>query len=302
MVALEEDITLDEVINVLGQPRTKLSGEYVWQCRYCGDSHKDNMRFNEDKGLLWCFADPEHSKEIVKEIYAKRKDEEYKGNYVPIKKVEIKNVIPKWEINKEKYLEYMCLTQDYLLNNDELLEYVYKKRGLTKKALGLLGWGFDHTENCFTIPIFSLKYDCITDFELRQKSDKKEIRRVGGGCSTIAQIYGCRKAKSLFITEGFIDGGVLYQWMSDRGQKDFTIYSCSHGVSSLYNCLNEICFSDFDEIKLILDNDADGDKWTEKIIETFPFIVDKRGFLKNKGVKDICDYYNKFVLATQEGR
>lgn len=295
-------ITFDEVKTILGEPRKKLSGEWVWQCKYCQDSHHDNMRFNEDKGLLWCFADPEHSKEIVKEIYANRQNEGYKSNYVPTKKVEIKNVIPKWELNKEEYLKYMCLTQDYLLNNDELLKYVYKKRGLTKKTLELVGWGFDYTENCFIIPIFSLKHDCITDFELREKCAEKKIRRVGGGCSTIAQIYGCRKAKTLYCTEGMIDGTVLLQWCLERGQTDFTIYSCSNGVASLFNCLKEICFANFNEVKMILDNDVEGDKHTEKIIETYPFIVDKRGFLKNKGVKDICDYYNKFVLATQEGR
>ena len=298
---MEEDITLDEVINILGEPRTKIGGEYVWMCPYCQDSHKDNMRFNPEKGLLWCFADPDHSKEIVKEIYAKRKEENYQSNYVP-KKVEIKNVIPKWELNKQEYVEYMLITGDILQENKELLDYVYKKRGLTKETIGLVGWGFDDTENCFIIPIFSLKHDCITDFELREKSVNKKIRRVGGGCSTIAQVYGCKKAKTLYIVEGMIDGTVLLQWCLEKGQTDFTIYSCSNGVASLYNCLSEICFADFKEVKLILDNDEEGDRQTQKIIETYPFIIDKREFLKNKGVKDICEYYNKYVLATQEGR
>lgn len=292
----EDTITLQEVINVLGQPRTKISGEYVWMCPYCKDSHKDNMRFNAEKGLLWCFAEPEHSKEIVKEIYSKRKNENYSSNYVP-KKVEIKNTIPKWELNKNEYLEYMLITNDILVNDENLLEYLYKKRGLRKNTLELVGWGFDNTENFFVIPIFSLKYDCIIDFEVREKCQEKKIRRLGGGCSTIAQIYGCMKAKTLYITEGMIDGAVLLQWLLEKNQKDFTIYSCSHGVSSLYNCLNEICFSNFKEIKLILDNDSEGDKWSEKIVENYPFIQDKRGFLKEKSINDICDYYNKFVLT-----
>ena len=291
---MNESVTLQEVVSILGEPRTKLGGEWVWQCRYCNDSHRDNMRFNEKKGLLWCFADPDHSKEVIKEIYSKRNNEEYKSNYVP-KEVKLENVVPKWEINADKYCEYMILAQDYLLNNDELLDYIYQKRGLRKNTIDTVGWGYDYTENCFVIPIFSLKNDCITDFELREKSVEKKIRRVGGGCATIAQIYGCKKAKSLYITEGMIDGAVLYQWMCENGCSDFTIYSCSNGVSSLYNCLNEICFANFKEIKLILDNDVDGDKWTVKIIEAFPFIQDKRQFLKAKNVKDICDYYNKFV-------
>lgn len=297
------DITLEQIESVLGEKGRKVGRDYVFQCKVCMDKGKNNLIFSPEKGVLKCFSCLNNEGgQYVLDLINEQNPTKPKSNYVPTKKVEIKNVIPKWELNKEKYVEYMCLTQDYLLNNDELLEYVYKKRGLTKKALDLLGWGFDHTENCFTIPIFSLKYDCITDFELREKCAEKKIRRVGGGCSTIAQIYGCRKAKSLFITEGFIDGGVLYQWMSDRGQKDFTIYSCSNGVASLFNCLKEICFANFNEVKMILDNDVEGDKHTEKIIETYPFIQDKRGFLKNKGVKDICDYYNKFVLATQEGR
>lgn len=293
---MDEALTLQEVVNILGQPRKKMSGDLVWQCPYCFDSHKDNMRFNEEKGILWCFADPEHSKEIVKEIYAKRKDEEYKGNYVPTKKVEIKNVIPQWEQNKEKYYEYMCLTHDYLMNNQELLGYIYKKRGLRKETLNRVWWGFDYTENCFIIPMVSLKYGTIIDFELREKSSEKKIRRVGGGCSTIVCIYGLDKAKTLYITEGMIDATVLLQWCLEKKQKNFTIYSCSHGVSSLYNCLNEICFSDFDEIKLILDNDDAGSKATNQVIGKYDFIKDKRGFLFKSGCKDICEYYLKYVL------
>jgi hypothetical protein len=296
-------ITLDEVKAVLGEPEGKQGGESVWQCPYCNDSHHDNMRFNAKKGLLWCFADPEHSKEVMREIYAKHHEDDNKNSYTPSKKVEIKNVIPQWELNKERYCEYVLLTQIELFKKQDLLDYIYKKRGLRKETLEMVCWGFDPTENSFTIPICSLKHGCITDFELRKKSDKKEIRRAGGGCATIVGIYGKPKAKTLYITEGMIDGTVLLQWLLEKNQQDFTIYSCSNGVTSLFNCLSEICFSNFKEIKLMLDNDKEGDKWTNKIIEAYPFIQDKRQFLKDKEVKDICDYYNKFVrkeLSCQE--
>lgn len=205
------------------------------------------------------------------------------------------NKTPLWEIRKEQYLEYMRLSQDILLHDKSLLDYVYNKRGITSDILDLCGVGFDNTENCFTIPIFSLKYDCITDFELRKYGDKKEIRRIGGGCSTIAGIYGCKKAKTLIICEGFIDSITLVQWLIDKGQKDFTVYSCSNGVSSLLGVMNEINFKNFDEIKLILDNDSSGDEITKKIIEKYPFIKDSRQFLVDSNCKDINEYYMEKV-------
>jgi hypothetical protein len=280
---MNKEITLYDIKKILGEPTGKLGGEYVWQCPYCMDSHKDNMRFNERKGLLWCFADPEHSKEILKKMNGNEID------YRPAAKSD--NSVPKWVTMQDKYVEYMVQCQEELLGNQELLDYVYKKRGLSKKVIDLVGMGFDSEANQFVIPIFGLKEDMITDFELRLYSDKKVISRVGGGHNTVAVIYGTQKAKTLIFTEGFLDGYALLQFMLDKGQTDFTIYSCSHGADSLLKCLPSVNFSQFGEVKLMLDNDDAGDKATKAILEYYPFIKDSRDFLKKDGVKDFTEWF-----------
>lgn len=276
---MNKEITLYDIKKILGEPTDKQGGEYVWQCPYCLDSHKDNMRFNERKGLLWCFADPEHSKEVLKKMNGKESD------YKPVA-----NSVPKWVTMQDKYVEYMAQCQEELLNNQELLDYVYKKRGLSKKVIDLVALGFDSEANQFVIPIFGLKEDMITDFELRAYGDKKIISRVGGGHNTVAVIYGTQKAKTCFFTEGFLDGYALLQFLLDKNQSDFTIYSCSHGAESLLKCLPSVNFSNFEEVKLMLDNDEAGDKATKAIIEQYPFIKDARKFLVDSGCKDVGEW------------
>ena len=46
----------------------KQGDEFIFQCPYCMDTGRDNLKFNERKGILHCFANPEHSKMIYKEI------------------------------------------------------------------------------------------------------------------------------------------------------------------------------------------------------------------------------------------
>lgn len=282
---MNKEITLDDIKKILGQPTGKSGGEYVWQCPYCLDSHKDNMRFNERKGLLWCFADPEHSKEVLKQMNGN------KNEYQPVQKTSVPEV-PKWEVIQEKYVEYMVQCQEELLNSQELLDYVYKKRGLSKKVIDRVGLGFDSEAQQFVIPIFGLKEGGkITDFELRAYGDKKVISRVGGGHNTVAMIYGAAKAKTLYFTEGFLDGYALLQFLLDKNQSDFTIYSCSHGAESLLRCLPTVNFSNFEEVKLMLDADEAGDKATKAIIENYVFIKDARKFLFNSNCKDFCQWY-----------
>lgn len=287
------DITLEQVNTVCGNYTRRNGNNYIFQCPICAeeghDSHKDNLTYNADLKIIKCFANSNHSLDILDRI----------NKQCPIKR-EYKEFIPKvyeppiWEKRQGQYVEYLQLSQEILLNDRTLLDYVYKKRRLDKDILDLCGIGFDNTENCFTIPIFSLKHDCITDFELRQYGEKK-IRRIGGGCATIAKIWGLNKAKTLYIVEGFIDGITLTQWLMEKHQTNFTVYSCSNGVSSLINCLNEINFSNFNEIKLILDNDQAGDQVSDQVVTKYSFIKDSRQFLKDSGLKDINEFYVKKV-------
>ena len=56
----------------------------------------------------------------------------------------------------------------------------------------------------------------------------------------------------------------------------------------------------FEQIKLIMDNDASGDKATEEVLKSYPMVIDSRGFLKQSGIKDINDFYLKKVLKTKK--
>lgn len=286
------DITLEQVITVCGERTSKQGGNYTFRCPICTleghDKKGDNLVYNPHKQIIKCFANDSHTLQVLSLINKQcPKPKEHKENVV------IKQETPVWEIRQPQYIEYLQMTQELLLQNKELLSYVYKKRGLKQRILDLCGVGYDNTEDCFTIPIFSLKHDCITDFELRYKGEQKKIRRIGGGCSTIARIWGVDKAKTCYIVEGFIDGINLAQFLLEKKNDSFTIYSCSNGVSSLLSCMSEINFSNFEDIKLILDSDAAGDGVTKAIIERYPFIKDSRQFLRDENVKDFNDWYLK---------
>lgn len=289
------DVTLEQVITVAGNYTCKSGYNYSFRCPICAneghDKKGDNLVYNADKKIVKCFANEYHSLDVLALI-----NEKCPTKREPVRQEQVKTT-PIWEIRQEQYIEYLSLTQEKLLNNKELLYYLYKKRGLKKLVIDLCGIGFDDTENCFTIPIFSLAHDCITDFELRTKSEEKQIRRIGGGCATIAKIWGVDKAKELYIVEGFIDGITLAQWLLESKRDSFTIYSCSNGVGSLFNCLKEIDFSNFGDVKLILDNDESGDLATKQIIDKYKFIQDSRNFLVVSGCKDINEYYLRKVVG-----
>lgn len=284
------DITLEQIESALNEKARKVGRDYVFQCPICKDRGKNNLIFSPDKGLLKCFScSNNEGSQYVLDLINKQKS---KTDHVkPKKESKIENVIPKWEIMQEKYVEYMSQCNEELLNNQEMLDFFYKTRGITPKIISYVGLGIDSEANKIVIPIFGLKEDMITDFEIRENSKEKIISRVGGGHSTIAVIYGLKKAKTLYIVEGMLDGYALLQFLLDKKQTDFTIYSCSNGVKSLFNCLPAINFSNFEEVKLMLDNDIKGDSATNEIIEKYPFIKDSRQFLIDSKCKDFSEWF-----------
>lgn len=299
------DITLEDLVQELGEYK-KRGQHYYFQCKYCLDEHRDNMIYTPSKNLLKCFADESHSRmllsEIMKKKYADNQGKEYKPMTTSYEPKPTVNIVHQWELNRDEYLEYMCLTQQELFKRQDLLDYIYEKRGLRKETLELCGVGFDPSEGAngsWVLPIFSLKYGCIVDFELREHGEKKLIKRVGGGCATIAEIYGKKQAKTLYLLEGQWKSYALVQYLLDKGVENFSVYSCSNGVGSLFGCMNEINFSNFEEVKLMLDADDEGSKVTEKIIAQMPFVKDVRGFLFKSGHKDFDSWYVAKVLKRE---
>jgi len=296
-----ENITLADIREVLGQTGKKSNDNWLFQCPICKDSSADNLIVKGNGAYIHCFScsNNEGGKYVLTEIERKRAEARKKER-------EYINEKPRFLDKKlqEQYMEYMCLTNDELLKNQELLDLLYEKRGINKQTVDDCCIGYDDTEEHWVIPIFSLKYDgYIMGFEYRRKnfdkySNGSKVRREKGYITDICPVFGGKKAKTLYIIEGFLDAMCLHQYLKEKNQEDYAIYSCSNGVSSLLNVMNTICFANFNGIKLMLDTDNAGCEVTDKILNKYPFIKDVRGFLFKSDVKDFGDWY----IATQEGR
>lgn len=296
-----ENITLADIRDVLGQNGKKSNGNWLFQCPICRDSSCDNLIVKGNGAYIHCFScsNNEGGKYILSEIERKRAEERKKERQIVV------NEQPRF-LNKklqEQYCEYMCITNDYLLEHEELLDLLYEKRGIDKQTVEDCYIGYDDTEEHWVIPILSLKYDgMLMGFEYRRKNFDKypnngsKVRREKGYITDICPVWGREKAKTLLISEGFWDGYALHQYLRNKGNDNHTIYSCSNGVTSLLNVMNRITFANFDEVKLILDTDAAGCKVTDEILERYPFIMDKRGFL----FKNDCNDVNEWLLKERK--
>lgn len=290
-----ENVTLADIREVLCQNGKKSGSNWVFQCPICRDSSCDNLVVKGNGAYIHCFScsDNEGGKYVLTEIERKRSKEREQNVVV--------NNTPRF-LNKslqEKYVEYMCIANEKLLENEELLNLLYEKRGIDRQTVIDCGIGFDETENHWVIPIFSLTYDgLLMGFEYRLKhfgkyANGSKVRRERGYITDICPVWGCKKAKTLILCEGFWDGYALHQILRNSGDDDHAIYSCSNGVSSYVSVLNRICFANFNEVKLILDTDDAGTKITNEIIDKFPFIKDKRAFLFKSDCKDVNEWLLK---------
>lgn len=313
------DLTLEDIREYTGQQGRKIGQEYVFMCPACFDEKgKDNLHFNEKKGILWCFANEQHSKDILSEIMKKKHES---------KRMENKE-IPAYIKNQEQYLYYMelcnsallgTLTKDWIdeVNSKNMFEqneyefyldliktdnaektrtYLKQQRGINTHTIELTGLGFDFKARKWVIPIFNMNCE-IVGFRYRGASfSEKKVWTEKGTPKTLARFYGANTAKTCYCVEGEWDSLIMVQWLLENNQKDFMVVSPSNGASSLLSVIPQLQLNKFDKIKLILDNDNAGDKATEKIIKKYPMIIDSRDFLKNSGIKDINDYYLRKVV------
>ena len=287
------DITLDDVIKVLGEPTKKIGGEYVWQCPYCMDSHKDNFHYNERKGIAWCFCNEEHSKQVYAQIMGYKNEE----------KVVTKLAEPEWqpeikywyEINLENLFDYVIQANNNLLSNKQYLKYLKKVHNIDKDTVDEFMIGIDfnidneglHIDkeitDAFVFPIFSV--DGLVGCELRSTTGKV-IRRTKDAPKCAAVFWKPKDAETLYITEGLKDAYNLFQFL---GKNDnYTLICGSNGVSTTLRALEDIELNKFKRIVLLLDNDDAGDEMTKKVLEKYPQIVDCRDMLKP--YKDITEY------------
>ena len=318
------ELTLNDIQEYLGQQGKKQGDEIVFGCGICqlsgGDVHSDNLKWNTKKNVLYCFKDSEHSKIIMSEIMKKKHE---------AKRMENKE-IPAYINNQEKYLYYMelcnsallgTLTKDWIdaVNEQDMFEdneynfyldlintdkaqkaqsYLKQQRGINTSTIEQTGLGFDFKARKWVIPIFDMSCNLV-GFRYRGADFKdKKVWTEKGTPKTLARFYGADTAKTCYIGEGEWDCIVLVQWLLENNQKDFMVVSPSNGASSLLSVMSQLQLNKFEQIKLIMDNDASGDKATEEVIKNYPMVIDSRGFLKQSGIKDINDFYLKKVLKT----
>lgn len=305
------EISLSDVEKIAGYGR-KQGKEWVFQCPFCMDSHKDNLKFNEQKGILYCFANDEHSKKILSDI-AKEKNKYKKNDY------NVMQQIPQWKIDQQQYIKYMSSCNDMLLGKwslvfkdlfetdvmvhigkeKQMLDYLYEQRGIKLETVKNTGLGFDFEANKWVLPIFDCNFlNTIVGFEYRAKDfSKKKIWREIDTPKCLSLVYGgSLDDNTLYICEGFFDAYVLIQWLLETNQKNFAVATPSNGVNCIHTAMKQIKFNFYKKIKLMLDNDEAGDKATEEVLKDYPFVIDARKFLKDSNCKDITEYYKKFLL------
>lgn len=302
-------INKTEIIKFLGEPRKRIGAELIWRCPYCVDKHGDNLHYNEKKNILWCFANEEHSKEILREIAKLNKKEK------PMSKA-----IPQYLLNKESYTIYqdICnsllmgtktyLEDDELLktlwseqeisklksesqNSDKALNYLYAERKINPFVVELCGLGFDFVDSKWVIPIYNQNKGLV-GFEYRKADFKeKKIWREIDTPKCLAHVYGKEKTKECWIVEGFFDAyALLALAIKNNKENDISIFTPSNGVNATIDSIKELSFNNYEHIYLCLDNDKAGNEMTERVISAYPFICDKRGFLREN--KDI----NQFLI------
>lgn len=312
------ELTLNDITDHLGQHRTKIGTELIWQCPICMDKSKDNLHYNPNKNILWCFANEEHSKVILSEIMKKKYEKKKMSN------VEM----PMYVKCQEQYLMYQILCNEALLgkfnkdwisalNNAGMLEdneyefylnlinsdkpqkareYLKQQRGINTSTIEQTGLGFDFYARKWVIPIFDMSCNLVGFRYRGALFSEKKVWTEKGTPKTLARFYGADTAKTCYCVEGEWDSLIMVQWLLENNQKDFIVVSPSNGASSLLSVIPQLQLNKFDKIKLILDNDNAGDKATEEVIKKYPMIIDSRDFLKNSGIKDINDYYLRKVV------
>lgn len=302
------DLNIDLLIQYLGMYEKKTYNEYLWQCPKCaeqgGDTHKDNLKFNEKKKILYCFADSTHSREILSEIYheenRRRRGLKDTIDYYPLstnfkEKQKPESILPIEKLENFK----MCAIQwnQELLDDEYNLMYLEETRGINKDTVYDTFIGFDNINNRWTIP--TIKYSTSLDdedieiigFEYRGHDfNKKVISREKGTPGHLAMINTYEHTTEiLIIVEGYFDGYTLFQYLKEKAQiQYYHIVTCSNGVNSLKKQMQAINFSKYKKYVLFIDNDKPSRVIANEILNEFPFFED---ITAPKGFKDFNDYY-----------
>lgn len=293
------NIDLNTIEQFLGPHSKKTGSEYIWQCPYCNDKSKNNLMYNPKKNVIFCFADPGHSKLLLKDMWSSLKNQ---GNISPMRHVKpavqeqkIKeSSLSLVQIKRFKTYQYKC--NQALLKNEPLLNVLYTKRGITKDTVKDCGIGVDIPQKRFSFP--SIKFGCANEvigFEYRPLSlSKHGLYREKGTPTGLVQINSIsNNTVNLVILEGYLDSYLFYQHLKKLGQEQFYhVATPSNGVTSIQNHFDSICnmIGRYKNVYLYLDSDAAGEKAMLNLKQKYSQI---QTFSMTCGCKDFNEHYLK---------
>ena len=293
-------LSLDILLNCLGEPESQSGDEYIWQCPLCKDTGRDNLKFNTAKGILWCFADESHAPQLLREILKKNKN-----------KICFKHFNNDYE-NTDRYKRFFTIQKQmefrtYMKECNEALQkslmrvrFLRQKRGLTAVTVKAVKIGIDEYKKRWVIPTFQYsteRSNIILGFEYRPLNLGKDgLKREKGTPTGLAMINSYKPTtKALVIVEGYFDGYALYQHLYKKRQlKYYHIVTPSNGVQSLLKHISQVDFAKYKKFFLYLDNDEEGNKVAAKIIERYPMF---QRILTPCGCKDFNEHYLKCIKA-----
>lgn len=290
------NLKLELLTEVLGEPEKQSGDEYLWQCPLCKDTGRDNLKFNAVKGILWCFANESHAPQILKEILKKGRinlkpanaDYNSYDRYMHI-------------FSMQKQIEfkiYMQECNEKLLTIDILPSILLKKRGLNLSTARDVKLGVDMNKKRWVIPTFQYsteRANTILGFEYRPFNFSKDgLTREKGTPTGLAMINLYKPTMEvLAVVEGYFDGYALYQHLKEQKQiQYYHIVTPSNGIQSLLKHISQVDFSKYKRFCLYVDNDEEGNKVAEKIMAQYPIF---ERVTTTCGCKDFNEHYMKCI-------
>lgn len=290
------NLNLELLTAVLGEPEKQSGDEYLWQCPLCKDTGRDNLKFNAVKGILWCFANESHAPQILKEMLKKGKI-----NLKPANADYNSNDRYKHIFSIQKQIEfkiYMQECNEKLLTIDILPSILLKKRGLNLSTARDVKLGVDMNKKRWVIPTFQYsteRANAILGFEYRPFNFSKDGSTRSKGTPTgLAMINSYKPTMEvLAVIEGYFDGYALYQHLKEQKQiQYYHIVTPSNGIQSLLKHISQVDFSKYKRFCLYVDNDEEGNKVAEKIMAKYPIF---ERVTTTCGCKDFNEHYMKCI-------
>lgn len=290
------NLKLELLTEVLGEPEKQSGDEYLWQCPLCKDTGRDNLKFNAVKGILWCFANESHAPQILKEILKKGRINLKPANADYNSYDRYKHIF-----SMQKQIEfkiYMQECNEKLLTIDILPSILLKKRGLNLSTARDVKLGVDMNKKRWVIPTFQYsteRANTILGFEYRPFNFSKDgLTREKGTPTGLAMINSYKPTMEvLAVVEGYFDGYALYQHLKEQKQiQYYHIVTPSNGIQSLLKHVSQVDFSKYKKFCLYVDNDEEGNNVAEKIIAKYPIF---ERVTTECGCKDFNEHYLKCI-------